>query len=154
MDEPRIVELPPYRVVRLRYEGPPPPNEAFSALWRRLDAWAEERGVKGASGDVWAIGYAPPGRIAAAGLVYDACLPVTEDISPDGLPGLTIGEVPGGRFVLSAGDLEELPLLLRASRRYAMSHGIAVERGHIERYLAHPDDPGHHPVEAGYRIHD
>jgi DNA gyrase inhibitor GyrI len=154
MDEPRIVELPPYRVVRLRYEGPPPPNDAFSALWRRLDAWAEGRGLKGASSGVWAIGYAPPGRIAAADLVYDACIPVEGDVSTEGLPGLELAGVPGGRFVLCNGDLDEMPALLRAARRFAMSHGLPIERGHIERYLAHPDDPHRHPVEAGHRIHD
>ena len=73
---------------------------------------------------------------------------------PEQLSGLELGDIPGGRFVLCAGPITELPLLLQAARRYAMSHGIAIERGRIEVYLPETDDAGVTVVDVGFRIHD
>ena len=154
MEEARIVELPAYHVVRLRYEGASPPAPGFFAHWDRFNDWAAQQEVKSPIDDVWAIGYAPPGPVGSQLFVYDACIPVAPDVRPVGLPGLELGDLPGGRFVLCAGIIREFPALLYAAKRYAMAHGLAIERGYIELYRPHPDDAEVHPVDAGYRIHD
>ena len=160
MDEPRIVELPPYRVVALRYEGPPPPDARFFELWDRFNAWASARQVKSVVEGVWAFGYMPPLPGAttliyhASTIVYDVCVPVGRDFSEPDDEGFKLCDLPGGRFILCAGDIQEFPFLYRASRRYAMNHGLPIERGGVERYLPHAEDSDLHPVEAGYRIHD
>jgi hypothetical protein len=154
VEEPRVVELEACRVVKLRYEGAPPPDPAFFAPWDRFNEWAAEHDVKSNRDGVWAIGYAPPGRMASERIEYDACIPMDEAFAPAGLEGLDLGVTPGGRYVLCAGDIMEMPLLLRAAKRYAMAQGLAIERGWIELYLPHAEDSEEHPVGAGYRIHD
>jgi hypothetical protein len=104
--------------------------------------------------DLWAVGYAPPGPVASPTLVYYSCVPATHDFVPEGLPGLELGDLPGGRFVLCAGLIQEFPVLFQAAKRYAMSHGLAIERGYIEIYRPHPDDPDIHLVDAGYRVEE
>jgi DNA gyrase inhibitor GyrI len=160
MDEARVVELPWYRVVKLRYEGPPPPSPAFLEHWDRFNAWTERHNVKSVHDDVWAIGYQPPllratrSMYRMESLVYDACVPVGGDfVLPEG-EGFEMDQLPGGRYVLCRGIIREFPLLYQEARQYAMQRGLAVERGGIERYLPHPPESEVHPVDAGYRIHE
>jgi DNA gyrase inhibitor GyrI len=160
VDEPKIVNLPAYRVVKARYKGPPPPDAAFLEHWDRFNAWTERHNVKSVYDDVWAIGFQPPTERATTSmyrmelLVYDACVPVSSDfVLPDD-EGLELDDLPGGRFVLTRGIIREFPLLYQESRHFAMNQGLAIERGGIERYLPHPDDSEVHLVDAGYRIHD
>jgi hypothetical protein len=160
MDEPRIIELPAYHVVKLRYEGPPPPNRTFLEHWDRFNAWTEQHAVNSVYDDVWAIGFQPPVLGATPSmyrgepLVYDACFPVGPDFALPEDDGFEIDDLPSGRFVLTQGIIREFPLLYQESRHYAMNQGLAIERGGIELYLPHPDDSEVHPVDAGYRIHD
>ncbi len=154
MEEPRIVELPAYRVVKIRYEGPRPPAPEFFAHWRLTNRWAADHGIVGAIHDIVMIGYEPPG-VAGGGrfFVYDACIPVGEGMTlPDGRAELAW--TPGGRFVMCSGELRELLYLYREARRYAAAHGLAIERGGIELYRSHPLDPRGYLVDAGCRIHD
>ncbi len=155
MEEPRVVALPAYHVVKLRYRGPPPEAPEFLEHWRRFNEWAEAH-AKSPVEDVWAIGYASPGPVASPVIDYDSCVPVPEGfVIEDGPPGLELASLPGGRFVLCAGEIkEDFQLLLRAAQRYAMSHGLAIERGWIDIYRPHPGDADVHPVDVGYRIHD
>lgn len=152
MDEPSVADLPSYHVVRLRYEGQRPPSEAYFDHWRRLNAWAVAEAVESSVDGVLAIGYEPPGVLHGNYVLY-ACIPVTEDFKPSGLEGLELAWLPGGRYILTAGLLAELPLLHRESRRYAASHGLAVERGGIELYRPRSPDSNVQAVDAGVRIH-
>ncbi len=154
MDEPRVVELPSYHVAKLRYHGPAPPHPDFFEHWERFHSRVDLLQLKSLVRDVVAVGYAPPGLAASQHLLYDACIPVPPDLKPEQLSGLELGDIPGGHFVLCAGPITKLPLLLQAARRYAMSHGIAIERGRIEVYLPETDDTGVPVVDVGYRIHD
>lgn len=154
MEEPRVVELSAYRVVKLRYEGPPPPDAAFFEHWRRFRELTDRLAIGSAVEDVEAIGYAPPFAYAGRdSVVYDACVPVAPDFAGE-LDGLELGDVPGGRYVLCAGPVTELPLLLQRAKRYAMAHGLAIERGWIELYRPLRDGVDVVDVDVGYRIHD
>jgi DNA gyrase inhibitor GyrI len=154
MEEPRIVQLPAYRVVKLRYQGPPPPAREFLDHWRLFMSLAERAGVRSQAARVQAIGYAPPLLGAYDVLVYDSCLPVADDFDATPLVELDVGVVPGGRYVLCAGPVTELPDLLQEAKRYAMAHGLAIERGRIEIYRPIAPGDSETPVDVGYRIHD
>ena len=154
MDEPRVVELPSYHVAKLRYQGPGPPHPGLFEHWQRFHSTVDLLQLKSLVPDVVAVGFAPPGLAASQLLLYDACIPVPSDLKPEQLSGLELGDIPGGPFILCAGPITKLPLLLQAARRYAMSHGIAIERGRIEVYLPETDDMGVAVVDVGYRIHD
>ncbi len=154
MEEARIVELPSYHVVKLRYEGPPPPDPAFVEHWKRFNLLAGGSQLRSYVDDTQAIGYAPPVPYDGPAFVYESCLPVAPDFVGEALDELEVGEVPSGRFVLCAGPINELPTLLRAARRYAMSRGLAIERGRIELYRPIPPGTDVTPVDVGYRIHD
>lgn len=163
MDEPRLVDLPAYRVVKRRYEGPRPPADAFFAHWRALHRWAAGHGIASAAPGIVMIGYEPPGQAGGRTFAYDACIPVAEDFA---LPELeaddvgavreppVLGRTPGGRYVLCAGELSELPYLLREARRFANARGLATERGGIEIYRPHPADPDSFRLDVGCRLHD
>jgi len=153
MAAPRVVDLPGYRVVKLRYAGPPPPATPFLDHWQRFNVITNRLRLASRVPEVQAIGYAPPDLAPDGVLVYDACLPVGEDVAGEH-EDLELGNVPGGRYVLCAGPITELPLLLEDARRYAMSHGLAIERGRIEIYRPIPPDADLTPVDVGYRIHD
>lgn len=153
MEEPRLVELPGYRVVKLRYEGPPP-DRGFVEHWKRFNALAERLSVRSCVDDIQAIGYAPPGVAASRVFVYDTCIPVAPDFSPNENAKLELGGVPGGRFVLCAGMITELPSLLQAAKRYATAYGLAFERGQIELYHPISEDEEVARVDVGVRIHD
>jgi hypothetical protein len=153
MDKARIVELPSYHVVKLRYEGRPPPDPALVEHWKRFNHLVSRSKLRSHVDDLQSIGYAPPIPYAGQPFVYETCLPVAPDFAAEGLDELEVGEVPGGRFVLSAGLITELPALLAAARRYAMSHGLAIERGRIELYRPIPPGTDITPVHVGYRIH-
>jgi hypothetical protein len=153
MEEPRVVELPAYHVVKLRYEGPPPPDQRFFDHWRRFRELTERLGLSSQAEGVEAIGYAPPLLLPPDVLVYDACLPVEPGFDRRGLGELEVSDVPGGRYVLCAGPVTELPVLLQAAKRYAMSRGLPIERGRIEIYRPLLEGADVTPVAAGYRVH-
>lgn len=154
MAEPRLVDCPSYLVVKLRYVGPPPPSDAFLQHWQRFNIVINRLQLFSRVPEIQAIGYAPPDITPSDVLVYDACLPVGDDFAGDLDDGLELADVPGGRYVLCAGPISELPLLLEDARRYAMSHGHAIERGRIELYRPIPPDADLTPVDVGYRVHD
>lgn len=153
MEEPRVVKLPSYHVAKLRYQGPEPPHPDFLEHWQRFHSRVALLQLESPVRDVVAVGYAPPGLAASQLLLYDTCIPVPPDLKPEQLSGLELGDIPGGQFVLCTGPITKLPLLLQAARRYAMSHGIAIERGRIEIYLPETDDTGVAVVDVGYRMH-
>ena len=153
MEEPRVVELPSYRVVKLRYMGPPPPSAAFLEHWQRFTELAARCQVASEIEDVQAIGYAPPELLANDLLVYDSCYPVAVEYTNEALDGLELGVVPGGDYALCAGPIVDLPLLLQAAKRFAMTRGIAIERGRIELYRPLPRGADVTPVDVGYRVH-
>lgn len=153
MEEPRLVTRPPIRVLRRWYRGERPPAPAFFAHWRNLNAWARAAGIESSIDGVAMVGYEPPGGPGVHDFVYAACLPVTAGTdAPDDT--VDAGELPGGRFVLCAGDLTELPELYKAAKRYAVAQGLAFERGGIEIFRPDPANPATYRVEAGCRIHD
>ncbi len=153
MEEPRIVQLPAYRVVKLRYRGPPPPAPAFLEHWRRFTNLAALFKVASQVEGVQAIGYAPPELLSDDLLVYDSCFPIADDYANEGTE-LEVASLPGGRFVLCAGPIVDLPDLLQAAKRFAMSQGLAIERGRIELYRPLPPGAEVTPVDVGYRLHD
>ncbi len=154
MDEPRLVDLPAYRVVKRRYGGPRPPSDAFFAHWRAFHRWAAGHGIASAAPGIVMIGHEPPGQAGGRDFAYDACIPITDDNTPPIDDGVEAGWTPGGRYVLCAGDLTELPYLLREARRFAAAQGLAVERGGIEIYRPHPTDPDSFRLDVGCRLHD
>lgn len=154
MKEPRVVELPEYRVAKLRYAGPHPPAEEFLDHWRLFMGLAAQLELSSQIEGVQAIGYAPPVLVSRDVLVYDSCLPLATDFDATGIVQLDIGVVPGGRYVLCSGPVTEVPELLAAAKRYAMAHGLAIERGRIEVYRPLREGTEETPVDAGYRVHD
>lgn len=154
MEEPRVVHLPPYRVVRMVYRGARPPAPEFFAHWRALNGWIADRGIRSALADVEMIGFEPPGGVPTPGrFEYEACIPVNDDIAA-GDEAVSIGWTPGGDFVLCRGELREYPELYKASRRYAVAHGLAMDRGGIEFYRPHPTDPNSFLLDIGVHLHD
>jgi len=136
----------------MSYTGARPPEAAFFDHWRRFRGWCARHGLKSALSDVALIGYEPPGRPGAHAFLYQVCVPVTEEYQPDD-EAVTIGSIPVGPYVLCRGELPETPRLLRAARRYAAQHGLAVERGGIEVFRPVPGNPVRLVVDAGCRVH-
>jgi hypothetical protein len=154
VEPPRVVDLPSYRVLKLRYLGAPPPDPAFLEHWQRFRDLTDRLRVASSVPAIQAIGYAPPVLARSDELVYDACLPIARELSAEELGELELGDLPGGRYVLCVGPITELPLLLQQAKRYAMAHGLAIERGRIEIYRPAPPGEEVTPVEVGYRVHD
>lgn len=153
MDDARLVDLPLIHVLRRWYRGERPPAKAFFAHWRDLNAWARAAGLETGVEGIAMIGYEPPGPPGLRDFVYSAGLPVAAG-TPGADDSVEPGEVPGGRYVLCAGDLTELPELYKAAKRFAVSQGLPFERGGIEIFRPDAANPATYRVEAGCRIHD
>ena len=103
----QVKDLPDYHVAYMRYVGPYGPH-GIPALWDRLIAWMEPRGLCTPARIRLGIGYDDPSITAAAQCRYDACVVVPPDFVGDRWVNVT--DVRGGRYAVTefAGTADEI----------------------------------------------
>jgi AraC family transcriptional regulator len=92
----RIETLAPVTVAFVRRRGPYPRSApaAWAALWR----WVDRQGLAGRVGQGIGFGHHNPQITPPQDQVYDACLEIAGDFTPDAVAGRQT--LPGGRYAL------------------------------------------------------
>ena len=106
----RIETLAPVTVAHVRRRGPYPRSApaAWAALWR----WVDEHGLAASVGQGIGFGHHNPQITPPQDQVYDACLEIAGDLTPDAVAGRQI--LPGGRYAILRIE-GPIPALARAS---------------------------------------
>jgi AraC family transcriptional regulator len=93
-----VRELPAVRLAYMRYAGPYGAH-GIPALWRRLHAWMEPRGLMTPDRITLGIAHDDPAITNAERCRYDAGVVVPDDFAAD--RWVTLTDVPSGRYAVT-----------------------------------------------------
>ena len=95
----QVRELPPQRVVYMRYVGPYGAH-GIPDLWQRFAIWIHAHGFDMDQTTRLGVAHDDPAITPAEKCRYDACLVVPGDFKPD--RSVNVTEIPGGRYAVSS----------------------------------------------------
>jgi AraC family transcriptional regulator len=93
----RVQELPPQRVVYMRYVGPYGAH-GIPELWHRFVTWMQAHGLDLDTAARLGVAHDDPAITQAEKCRYDACAVVPGDFRPD--RPVNVATIPGGRFAI------------------------------------------------------
>ena len=95
----RVQELPPQRVVYMRYVGPYGAH-GIPELWERFVTWMQAHGLDMDTTTRLGVAHDNPAITQAEKCRYDACAVVREDFQPD--RSVNVASISGGRYAVSS----------------------------------------------------
>ncbi len=91
-----IESLPDLKVLAVRHTGP---YEECHPAWKKLFVWAGKKGLIGSGTLFVGVSYDDPQAVPAEKLRYDACITLTQDVTPEG-DDFRADTIPGGDYAV------------------------------------------------------